>query len=246
MLNRRIEEASLNPWPALQQLFFDGWIVRFAQGYTKRANSVTPLYPSTLDVEQKIKICADWYVQKSLPPVFRVTPFSSSPDLDHSLERHGFQKTDPSSVLKMDLRDRLFPSIPAALSQRENSQAWLEDFCRLSGFPIEQHQTHRAMIQAIPGQCLFAALIVSGQAVACGLGVLEGEYFGLFDVVTAPAKRRKGYGTQLILGLLKWAQEQGAGCAYLQVTHSNEIAQHLYVRIGFQETYQYWYRVAMR
>lgn len=48
---------------------------------------------------------------------------------------------------------------------------------------------------------MFAALVVSGQTVACGLGVLENEYFGLFDVVIAPAERRKGYGTQLILGL---------------------------------------------
>ena len=49
MLHRRLEEVAMNAWPALQQMLFDGWILRFAQGYTKRANSVHPLFESHLD-----------------------------------------------------------------------------------------------------------------------------------------------------------------------------------------------------
>ena len=48
MLHRRLEEVAMNAWPALQQMLFDGWIVRFAQGYTKRANSVHPRLASDL------------------------------------------------------------------------------------------------------------------------------------------------------------------------------------------------------
>ena len=46
MLHRRLEEVAMNAWPSLQQMLFDGWIVRLAQGYTKRANSVNPLFES--------------------------------------------------------------------------------------------------------------------------------------------------------------------------------------------------------
>jgi hypothetical protein len=32
---QEIEEISLNAWPSLQQILYDGWILRFANGYTK-------------------------------------------------------------------------------------------------------------------------------------------------------------------------------------------------------------------
>jgi hypothetical protein len=32
---RRLEEAAMNAWPALQQALCHGWVLRFANGYTK-------------------------------------------------------------------------------------------------------------------------------------------------------------------------------------------------------------------
>ncbi len=57
LLKQRIEKVSLNSWPALQQILFDGWILRFSEGYTKRANSVNPLFASSMDVEEKVDTC---------------------------------------------------------------------------------------------------------------------------------------------------------------------------------------------
>ena len=112
---RRIEEASLNAWPALEQMLFDGWILRFAQGYTKRANSVNPLYGSSLDVIEKVDICEELYAARGLPSVFRLTPFSSPTDLDQVLESQGYRKADPTFVLHLHVKDREVRQGPAEL-----------------------------------------------------------------------------------------------------------------------------------
>ncbi len=49
-----LEELSLNAWPSHQTLLLDGWIIHLANGYTRRANSVNPLYPGNQALDQKI------------------------------------------------------------------------------------------------------------------------------------------------------------------------------------------------
>jgi GNAT superfamily N-acetyltransferase len=101
-----------------------------------------------------------------------------------------------------------------------------------------------AILEAIPSRRFLASLADAGQVVACGLGVLETGYFGLFDLITDPHQRNRGYGTKLMASLLHWAQGNGASHAYLQVVARNAPARHLYAKLGFQEAYPYWYRVA--
>ena len=67
MTIRDIEELALNAWPALQTKHYDGWVLRFANGYTRRSNAVIPLYESTLDLDEKINFC-----EKSLKTVWGV------------------------------------------------------------------------------------------------------------------------------------------------------------------------------
>jgi ribosomal protein S18 acetylase RimI-like enzyme len=244
VLQKRIEEASLNAWPALRQILFDGWILRFANGYTKRANSVNPLYGSSLDIHEKIDVCEKLYAEQGLRPVFRLTPFSSPPDLDQVLESRTYRVADPTFVLHLDLKDGEIQPLPRGELRVEGLDDWMDLFCRISGSPMEKHQTHKEILQTIPAGRLLVSLLDSGQAVACGLGVLENRYFGLFDLITEPGQRNKGYGTQLVSSLLRWAQEQDARYAYLQVMSSNETARHLYAKFGFEKAYQYWYRIS--
>ncbi|WMM30943.1 GNAT family N-acetyltransferase, cg3035/Rv0428c family, partial [Shouchella clausii] len=60
-LIRKIEALSMNAQPALKTVQKGGWILRFANGYTKRANSINPLYPSCEELDRKIEACEQMY-----------------------------------------------------------------------------------------------------------------------------------------------------------------------------------------
>jgi len=239
-LAQQVEEAALNAWPALRQIVYDGWLLRFADGYTKRANSVTPLHPSQIDLAQKIEFCEQAYPHQQLPCIFRLPSFDAFP-LDDLLAQRGYTLRDPTLVLCRDLH-----TLAAAdhISVRHDTlDRWLETFCRLSNTAPDQHRTHHTMLQRITQQCLWATLVLD-EPVACGMGVREGPLFGLFDIVTASGQRNRGYGTQLVQAMLQWAAQHGAAQAYLQVVAHNAAARHVYARLGFAELYQYWYRIA--
>jgi ribosomal protein S18 acetylase RimI-like enzyme len=241
---QRIEEALLNAWPALQQILYDGWILRFSEGYTRRANSVNAVYESRLDVDLKVAACEKIYAEKGLPVIFRLTPFSSPPWLDQVLEKHHYQRQAPSSMFYLDLATSQPEPVQAGQWRAEPLDDWLALHSRWTQIPPARQETHRRIVQTIPNRKLPAVWLVSGEPVACGLGVLDDDYFGLFDIVTASQHRNQGYGRQLTFSLLEWGRKNGARHAYLLVMLDNAPARHLYARLGFEEAYQYWYRIA--
>jgi N-acetylglutamate synthase len=242
MLERRIEEASLNTWPALQQMLFDGWVMRFSNGYTRRANSITPLYTSLLPAQEKFVACENLYRTKQLPTIFRLLSFSSiANDLDALLAQQGYQRVDHVLILSTELTS--IPTVWHSSLHNVPLAGWLALFCQFKQTSIEQHQFHHEMLKRIVPDPLCAVLYNDGLPVTCGLGVLENDIFGMFDIVTDPEQRNKGYGTQLVAAMLDWARQNGARHAYLQVVNTNQVAHHLYTKLGFHELYYYWYRI---
>jgi GNAT superfamily N-acetyltransferase len=244
VLSRRIEAASLRAWPALEEERLGGWTLRFTRGYTKRANSVIPAGPLPADPEERVAACEARYAARGLPTVFRLTSLGADPRLDRTLEGRGYREVDPTLVLHRPLGGPL-PGVgaPAPFAEHD-ADTWLALFARLHGIAPERHAVHAGIVHAIRPPCLFASVAADGEPAACGLGVLDGECFGLFDLVTAPERRGLGLGTALVAGMLARARERGARHAYLQVLASNVPARRLYDRLGFRELYRYAYRVA--
>lgn len=242
-LIQTIEELSLNAWFPLQQLLYDGWILRFANGYTKRANSVNPVYPGTKNVYEKIERCKQIYLNKNLKPVFRLTPLAHPENLDEILANAGFEKKDSVSVQILDLVTLQTQTTTSVHIWTTLSQQWLDNYSRFAEVSPQDHTSLTGILHNIASEKCFAILLKGNQVVACGLGVLERDYIGLFEIITAKEQRRKGFGRELVLAILDWAKNKGATQAYLQVVRDNEAAFKLYATLGFQEIYQYFYRI---
>jgi N-acetylglutamate synthase len=235
---REVEEASLVAWPGLRQITLDGWQLRAARGYTRRANSVQALGPSTRALAEKILECERWYAAARLRCVFRITPFSE-PSLEDHLIGRGYVEEGRSHVMVRALADDGPLEDAAELELTE----WIATYARLSGLAAP-HDALEALVRAIPVQRVTMCVRGErGHVVSVGMGVLDGPAFGLFDLVTAAEARGRGHGSRLIAGLLGWARTRGAAQAYLQVLESNEGARRLYTRLGFRRAYDYWYRV---
>ena len=240
-----LEELAMNAWPALQTVLYDGWIVRFAKGYTKRANSVTPLYPSTLWLDEKIHTCEQLFKKQKLRPTFRLSQATDISEIDARLADRNYERIDTTSVQTVDLYEIDVEQSKHAylLPDYSGMESWLSSFHTLSSNHRPDDVTHKEMLSNIKGKTGYMVIIDEGELVACGLGVVERGYLGIFDVVTAVSHRNKGYGTELMTSLLAWGKDCGADYSYLQVMTNNQSALNLYAKLGYKEQYQYWYRV---
>ncbi len=239
----QLEELSMNAWPALETLFYDGWILRFANGYTRRANSIHPLYVSTGGIDEKIRACEEFYRSKNLRVAFKMTRSAYPPELDEILNQKGYAAEAPTSVRVLESLDSDKPANRNVTLSERLTEEWLGIFCRLSAIAKQHKPTMRRMLESVVPKHCFSSLREQEQVIACGLAVAQGEFIGLFDLVTDAKFRNRGFGQQLLLNLLEWGKDNGATKAYLQVMLNNAPALHLYSKLGFKEIYQYWYRI---
>lgn len=241
---KTIELCSLHAWPALQTVREDGWLLRFADGFTKRANSVNVVDHGTkTDLIAKIAACEQRYTDAGMDTVFKITPFVPE-TLDADLARRDYTVVDPSCVQLLDGLDNIAePVLKQVRMESEASGEWLILMAQMNGLTANEAAVMKRMLAASSLMRGFFVLYDQSVPVACGIGVVEGEYVGLFDIVTAKPYRNRGYAEQLILHILKWGKSCGAGKSYLQVACSNAPALRLYEKLKFKMVYPYWYRV---
>lgn len=233
----------MNALPALRTVYYDGWVLRFANGFTRRSNSINPLYSSHIDLDEKIDKCERIYRAQGLKVVFKLTDASTPENLESRLIERGYRGApgSPVSIQLLDLDD--FAESPAANVERtgECLEEWHEDYVRLNGIDERHSATVMSMHSSLVPRCCYSSIMRNGSMVACGLAVLEDDYVGLFGIVADSNLRRKGLGRDVTIDLIRWGKENGASKSYLQVVHDNNPAVALYAKLGFKEVYRYWY-----
>ena len=238
------EELSLNAWPSLQTQFYDGWVLRFTNGYsyTSRANSVNLLYPSTLDVYEKIAECERRYFGQGVPAIFKITDCVDL-EFDRLLAELGYEVVTPTYLMTVDLYPlHIVPGECVMTSHIDND--WMDAYFTLSKYTDEMKiNVARKIYNNIKVGVLCGRITNNNTTIACGLCVIERGYAGLFNVVVDEEQRGKGYGKGICASLLTEAKRIGAHTSYLQVVQNNHTAINMYTKYGYKNLYSYWYRV---
>lgn len=238
-LTEELEYRLLNAWPSLECQFYRGWVARFANGYTKRANSAAPLWQGAELDGALIDHIVDQFRLMRVRPTFRLTGLEQQ-GTDALLAERGFAEYQPSYCMIHDDLSQ-FEAEDSITINTDLPEQWLHDAVR------SQEEGSVSVLRDIVSRIRqphgFATLVMDDQPVAWGLGVVERGFVGLYDIVVQPELRGLGLGRRVMSGLIAWGRERDARQAYLQVREDNEVARSLYASIGFRDAYRYYFRV---
>ena len=238
----RVEETCLNAWPALRQVLLNGWVSRFSEGLTRRANSVNPLRGPRETGDTLITACEALYQKRNLPTIFRL-PAIIEPDLDERLEGLGYGREGESCVRYGDLAAIEAASDADVQLLTRPTREWFAAMAALQNHTPEQRRTYRRIVGSIAIPSAFAALAIEGQFVALAYGAIHDRLLCYESVITNPRRQRRGYGRRVVTSLAAWAKDQGAEGACLEVEAHNTPALTLYDGVGLKtDLYRYHYR----
>lgn len=240
-LTLALEQRLVNAWPAFEIELMDGWLLRYADGYSKRANAATPIVPGARLDDGLVEAIGASYAARGIPVCFRLTGVERD-GTERLLADRGYVEHDPSLGLAAPL-DEVHALDPSIVLAPVPSAAWVVAAATAYGGDKANHDTLARILTRIRQPAAFATLQLDGDDSAWGFAVLERGYVGIYDVVVAPDLRGLGLGRRLVAGLMSWGRAAGAHAAYLQMRQSNEVAFALYRSLGFDVVYRYSHRI---
>jgi N-acetylglutamate synthase len=246
-LVQALEMRLVNAWPALETQIVDGWIVRFAKGYSKRANSASPLIVGASLDDAAIDQIVGQFEAHGLRPTFRLTGLEAA-DVDGRLAARGLVEIEPTYGMVALLAELAIEAEvavePAVTVEPKPKGRWLKDLAAAYGGDKADDAKLAEIVERIRQPAGFATLVIDDKPAAWGMAVVERGFVGLFDIVVAPDLRGLGLGKQIVCALTAWARKAGAQRAYLQVREENDVARDLYRTLGFTDAYRYTHRVS--
>jgi N-acetylglutamate synthase len=233
------EERLVNVWPAVSTMLMEGWVVRFAHGYSSRANAASAITPGAGMSAELIEHIEHLYNEAGLVPSVRSTPLCA-PEVEPMLLARGYRIKDEAIMMVAPLNGYADAMAhPEIIIGPSPDQRWL------SGISDRQEPSKRSAdhLLAIVGQirvpAAFATLVIDGQPVGFAMGALDRGWAEIGSVMLDAQCRGKGFGRLLLTALMGWAAQSGAGRAFLQVSADNAVATGLYRSLGFAELCRY-------
>ncbi len=238
---RDLEAVADRAWPPAEVRAHDGWELRATgPGIGRRVNSAAPLDDGPSPWPSKVAPVEAFYRDRGLAPTFKLTAASRPEGLEAFLAARGYHLDTPVLILTRPL-DPPAASTPGLPSSP--SHDWLAANAAVPSHYGAAPEAFLALLGRIRPSRAFVAVERGGTTAAIGMAVADGPWVGLFEIGTVPEQRRRGLASAVVEDLLAW----GAGREPTGLPPGDggqSPARALYARLGFQEAYRYWYRVA--
>lgn len=251
-----VEKAARFAWPALEEQEFSFGLLRYAQGVSRRANSLTVFPGADIHHDSLVDIAEQFFHERGQAAVIRILQSGDAGtheciSLDACLAQQNYRREAPTLVMSKTLGNDANAGAKPACSDREivsdaniSTDDWLQAWYEFRGSDAAELKIHRQIFAKIEGPVKLLLLKESqGNPISCAMGVINDETIGIYGVATAASCRGQGHAAALIELLQQWAFEKDASYAYLQVESANVAARGLYSKLGFSELYSYWYRI---
>lgn len=239
---QKFEEMCLNGHVALNTLLYDGWLLKFSEGYTGRANSVSVFYPSSKPITEKAAYCEELYKKQGLPCQFKITELDT--ELNDFLANRGYEIVTPSDLMVCDLGCPVEPDDNSQIEYvfSKTPEEWLPVFFKIHEINDAHDQdVYTRMLAKVLVDTIYCTVLYEGKSAACSSAAIENGYMLLQNVIVSSELRGHGLGKKVCSAILEKAKTVGAQHSYLQVVQTNTVAVNLYKKLGFKKLYSYWY-----
>lgn len=238
----KLETAAMWAWPPKETRRVDGWLLRAADGHTRRANSVQALvFAADTDLSRAMDQVEAWYGARGLAACYQVTDYAAPARLDEALAARHYTRLPSVSILTGNLAALAPPNgVRIELNSRPTPRA-MNALCD-PHWPPDRRRAQAELFGRIRRPHSFGIVIDGQQPVAGALVVVDRDVAGIFSLRTAVPARGRGYARAVVQRLGSWARGMGAKQLYLQVEDDNAPALASLAPLGLKRQYGYWYR----
>lgn len=240
-----LEAIAARGWRPAETGAVGGWVLRAAQGFTGRANSVLPLRAPGLPLDEALAAASTWYAARDLPLRVQV-PVESRRLLDAGLAEQGWP-AEPDVHVMVGRLDVLSAGTGAARSTATGPAVGIDTVpdggwlgCYRGGAGASQAARDLLVRHDRVG---FASIRRGPQVLAIGRGAVDDAWLGITAVEVVAEHRRQGLAAAVMSALWEWGRAHGATRSYLQVSSDNAAACARYETLGYWRHHDYHYRI---
>ncbi|MBT2398141.1 GNAT family N-acetyltransferase [Streptomyces sp. ISL-100] len=226
-------------WQPVESEPLGEWLLRAAQGFTRRANSALTLGDPGMPVGAALERVREWYAARGLPAYVQVSTGAEGTQerLAAELEQLGWTREVTAEV-------RIAALAPIADLDADVSRVRLERACDAGWLAryqrFQEPGAHVLKVLESGPSVWFASVPGEGEVpAAIGRCVVDGRWAGFMAVEVDPAYRRQGIASAVMTALARRALYEGASAAWLQVEADNDGARALYDGMGFATHHSY-------